>query len=59
MAELMGIVEESQGLKAVVRRRPERILDLPWESADILLNLNRPDDLPLPPPGSDRVRPRL
>jgi molybdenum cofactor cytidylyltransferase len=59
MAELMGIVEESHGLKAVVRRRPERVLDLPWESADVLLNLNRPDDLPLPPPGSDRTRPRL
>ncbi len=59
IAELMGIAEESRGLKAVVRRRSERVLELPWENADVLLNLNTPDDLPLPPPLSDRPRPRL
>ena len=58
IAELMGIAEESLGLKAVVRRHPEKVLELPWESADVLLNLNSPDDLPLQPPVSDRRRPR-
>ena len=48
MGELMGISEESEGLKAVVRRRPERVREVPWESADILLNLNSPLDLPPP-----------
>ena len=57
MAELGSIVEESQGLKAVVRRRPERVLELPWESPDVLLDLNTPDDLP-PPPGSGQAHPR-
>jgi len=45
-SELLGIVEESQGLKAVVRRRPERVLELPWENPEVLLNLNRPGDVP-------------
>jgi molybdenum cofactor cytidylyltransferase len=47
MGELMGISEESEGLKAVVRRDPARILEVPWASSDILLNLNRPIDMPL------------
>ncbi len=46
--ELMGISEESEGLKAVVRRDPGRILEIPWDSSEILLNLNRPVDLPRP-----------
>ncbi len=45
-AELMGISEETQGLKAVVRRNPARVLLLPWDDAGILLNLNAPVDLP-------------
>lgn len=45
-AELMGISEETQGLKAVVRRNPSRVLHLPWNDAGILLNLNAPFDLP-------------
>jgi molybdenum cofactor cytidylyltransferase len=45
-AELMGISEESQGLKAVVRRSPSRVLGLPWHDDEILLNLNAPVDLP-------------
>ena len=44
-AELMGISEATQGLKAVVRRNPARVLQLPWNDAGILLNLNTPYDL--------------
>lgn len=57
MAELRGIVEESLGLKAVVRRHPGRVLEVPWESADVLLNLNNPDDRP-PPSRGGPARPR-
>ncbi len=46
ISELMGIGEESQGLKAVVRRDPGRVLHLPWDDAGILMNLNTPLDLP-------------
>ena len=45
-AELMGVCEETHGLKAVVRRHPGRVLQLPWDDAGILLNLNTPVDLP-------------
>jgi molybdenum cofactor cytidylyltransferase len=45
-AELMGINEETQGLKAVVRRNPARVMHLPWDDSGILLNLNTPLDLP-------------
>ncbi len=45
-AELMGVSEETHGLKAVVRRNPDRVLHLPWDDAGILLNLNTPVDLP-------------
>ena len=45
-AELMGISEESEGLKAVVRRSAARLMQLPWDDAGILLNLNTPLDLP-------------
>ncbi|OLC56016.1 MAG: hypothetical protein AUH92_00985 [Acidobacteria bacterium 13_1_40CM_4_69_4] len=47
-AELMGVCEETHGLKAVVRRNPARVLHLPWDDAGILLNLNTPLDLPSP-----------
>lgn len=47
MGELMGISEESQGVKAVVRRDAGRVLEVPWASPEILLNLNRPIDLPV------------
>jgi molybdenum cofactor cytidylyltransferase len=46
--ELMGISEESEGLKAIVRRDPARILAVPWNDAGVLLNLNAPVDLPPP-----------
>src|SRR3989442_408669 len=45
-AELMGISEESEGLKAVVRRSAARLMQLPWDDAGILLNLNTPLDHP-------------
>jgi molybdenum cofactor cytidylyltransferase len=46
LGELMGICEEREGLKAVVRRDPARVLNLPWDTPEILLNLNQPVDLP-------------
>jgi molybdenum cofactor cytidylyltransferase len=46
VSELMGISEESQGLKAVIRRNPARVLQMPWDDPGILLNLNTPVDLP-------------
>ena len=49
----MGITEEREGLKAVLRRRPDRVLELPWRSSEILLNLNTPLDLPPPPRRSE------
>ena len=48
MGELMGIAEESAGLKAVVWRYADRVFELPWFSAEILLNLNTPLDLAQP-----------
>ena len=45
LAELFGVSEETQGLKTVVRRQPERVLEVPWDSADVLMNLNAPTDL--------------
>lgn len=44
-SELMGVSEEAEGLKAVVRRDPARVLQVPWDDAGILLNLNAPADL--------------
>jgi molybdenum cofactor cytidylyltransferase len=52
--ELMGICEESQGLKAIVRREPSRVRLLPWEDPGVLLNLNAPVDLPAPAAGGLR-----
>ena len=43
----MGVSEEKQGLRAVVRRTTERVLEIPWESSDVLLNLNVPADMPI------------
>jgi molybdenum cofactor cytidylyltransferase len=45
LLELTGIDEATEGLKAVVRRRPERVLDLPWDDDQVLLNLNDGADL--------------
>ncbi len=54
LGELTGISEEGEGIRAVVRRDPERVLEVPWDSGSILLDLNRPADLP-PPERSRRV----
>lgn len=45
LPELLAIGEATEGLKAVVRRRPARVLELPWEDDLILLNLNAGIDL--------------
>ena len=38
--ELLGVSEETEGLRRVVRRIPERVLEVPWQRSGILLNLN-------------------
>ena len=57
VGELMGITEESRGLRAVVRKRSERVLELPWPNSDVLLNLNTPMDVP--PPDRRPHRPQV
>lgn len=41
--ELLTIDEESQGVKAVVQRRPESVNRFPLENPEILLDLNTPE----------------
>ena len=41
--ELLAIDEETQGVKAVVQRRPEAVLRFPLENPEILLDLNTPE----------------
>ena len=41
--ELLSIDEESQGVKAVVQRRPESVNRFPLENPEILLDLNTPE----------------
>ena len=41
--ELLVIDEESQGVKAVVKRRPESVNRFPLENPEILLDLNTPE----------------
>ncbi len=41
--ELLVIDEESQGVKAVVQRRPESVNRFPLENPEILLDLNTPE----------------
>ena len=43
LEELLGIDEESQGIKAVVRRRPQSVVRVPLDSPEILLDLNTPE----------------
>lgn len=45
LPELADIREATEGLKAVVRRRPERVLEVPWDDNQVLLNLNEGTDL--------------
>ncbi|HZN02537.1 MAG TPA: metal-dependent phosphohydrolase, partial [Candidatus Polarisedimenticolia bacterium] len=42
--ELLGVSEETEGLRRVVRRIPERVLEVPWQRSGILLNLNTPGE---------------
>lgn len=42
LPELLGVSEATEGLKRVIRRIPERVLEMPWERSEILLNLNTP-----------------
>ena len=41
--EMLAIDEESQGIKAVVRRRPEEVNRFPLDHNGILLDLNTPE----------------
>ena len=43
LPELREINEESQGIKAVVRRRPESVNRIPLDNPEILLDLNTPE----------------
>ena len=43
LGELLEIDEESQGIKAVVRRRPEAVIRIPLDNPEILLDLNTPE----------------
>ena len=43
LSELLAIDEESQGVKAVVQRRPESVNRFPLENPEILLDLNTPE----------------
>ena len=43
LPELREIDEESQGIKAVVRRRPESVQRIPLDNPEILLDLNTPE----------------
>ena len=43
LPELRQIDEESQGIKAVVRRRPESVNRIPLDNPEILLDLNTPE----------------
>ena len=43
LPELREIDEETQGIKAVVRRRPESVQRVPLDNDEILLDLNTPE----------------
>ena len=43
LPELREIDEESQGIKAVVRRRPDSVQRIPLDNPEILLDLNTPE----------------
>ena len=43
LPELREIGEESQGIKAVVRRHPESVQRIPMDNPEILLDLNTPE----------------
>ena len=43
LPELLQINEETQGIKAVVRRRPDAVRRFPLDNPEILLDLNTPE----------------
>ena len=43
LGELLAIDEDSQGIKAVVRRRPDAVNRVPLDNPEILLDLNTPE----------------
>ena len=43
LPELLAIDEDSQGIKAVVRRRPGSVQRIPLDNPEILLDLNTPE----------------
>ena len=43
LPELLSIDEETQGIKAVVRRRPELVNRVPIDNPELLLDLNTPE----------------
>jgi molybdenum cofactor cytidylyltransferase len=45
LPELTTIREATEGLRAVIRRLPARVLEVPWDDDRILLNLNAGIDL--------------
>lgn len=55
LPELLGVSEAGEGLRAVVRRRPERVLGIPWTSPGILSNINTPADAAR----QDAIEPRV
>ena len=57
LSELLGVSEANEGLRRVVRRIPERVLEMPWQRSGILLNLNTPVDLEGTRPGDSSFRP--
>ena len=59
LPELLGVQEETLGLRTVVQRVPERVLEIPWNDPGILINLNTPLDLAQTSGfDSGRLRPR-
>ena len=44
LPELLQINEETQGIKAVVRRRPDSVRRFPLDNPEILLDLNTPEE---------------
>lgn len=45
LPELLEIRDESEGLRAIVRRHAAEAIAVPWDSPSVLLDLNTPDDL--------------
>ena len=44
LPELLQITEEGQGLREVVHRHAEEVRDLPVDTREVLLDLNRPEE---------------